>query len=153
MIHAVQVTLKMHMQTVIHQETGDNSVSFQHESNHLKQLEDRVNHLESSLHALKIQQENGVISEADFQEMKEYYSFQITGLNAEIAKTKKREERLLACSEEIRNKYAEFYDLPDLTREIVVTFIERIDVKSKTDIAIKFRYRDIFRTAGDADGT
>jgi predicted nucleic acid-binding Zn-ribbon protein len=143
----------MHMQVVIEQDSADIPNNHQSTSKTLKELETKVNRLESSLHSLEKKLEQAVISEEDYQEMKEYYSFQITGLNAEIAKNKKREDRLLACSEEIRNKYAEFYDLPELTREIIVTFIERIDVKSKTDIAIKFRYRDIFRTAGDADGT
>ncbi len=152
LIHAVQVTLKMHMQMVIEQDSSDIPPNHQSTSKTLKELETKVTRLESSLNSLENKLKQAVISEEDYQEMKEYYSFQITGLNAEIAKSKKREDRLLACSEEIRNKYAEFYDLPELTREIIVTFIERIDVKSKTDISIKFRYRDIFRTTGDADG-
>lgn len=46
-----------------------------------------------------------------------------------------------------------YFNDTELTRSMVVTFIEKIEVFEKTKIKIHFRYEDIFRTGGEIIGS
>ncbi len=85
--------------------------------------------------------------------MYEFYSNKIAKVEFEAEEIRNQKIRLLDCADEIRNQYEKYFDASELTRRMVVTFIEKIEVFSKTKIRIHFRYEDFFRTGGDISGT
>ena len=119
----------------------------------LKELEKQSEQLKKSLENLQLQKENGVISDSDYAEMYEFYSNKIAKVKFDSEEIRNQKIKLLDCADEIRNQYEKYFSAPELTRRMIVTFMEKIEVFSKTKIKIYFRYEDIFRTYGEMIGT
>ena len=85
--------------------------------------------------------------------MNQFYLGKIAKNESECEEIRSQKMRLLECADEIKNQYRKYFDTSELTRSMLVTFIEKIEVFSKTKIKIYFRYEDIFRTDGDTNGS
>ncbi|MDE7364544.1 MAG: recombinase family protein [Ruminococcus sp.] len=157
LIEAVFETLKKHMEVVLNHSEPMIKSDFMQNLNitnlELKELENQTEQWKKSQKNLLAQKENGVISEKDYTEMYDFYTNKIAKAEFEAEEIRRQKIRLLDCADEIRNQYEKYFDVPELTRSMVVTFIEKIEVFSKTKIRIYFRYEDFFRTDGDINGT
>lgn len=116
-------------------------------------LEQQIQHLQEQKTALSEKKSQGVIDELDEREMNRYYDDKIAQAEAEKQSILDSKIQLTGCMDEIRSRYAEFCEAPDLTRAMVVTFIDRITVYSKEHIHLSFRYSELFGEDGDANGT
>ena len=150
-------TLKKHMEVILNHSEPVIKSDFIHNLNvtsmELKEFEKQSGQLKKSLENLQLQKENGIISERDYTEMYEFYRNKIAKVEFDSEEIHSQKIRLLECADEIRSQYAKYFDSPELTRRMVVTFVEKIVVFSKTKIRIHFRYEDFFRTDGDISGT
>ena len=150
-------TLKKHMEVILNHSEPVIKSDFLHNINvtslELKELEKQSEQLKKSLENLQLQKENGVISEKDYAEMYEFYSNKIAKVKFETEEIRNQKIRLLDCANEIKNQYEKYFSAPELSRRMVVTFIEKIEVFKKNKIKIYFRYEDIFRTDGEMNGT
>ena len=154
---AVFETLKKHMEVVLNHSEPIIKSDFMKNLNltslELKELENQAEQLKKSQDNLLVQKENGVISEKDYTEMYDFYNNKIAKTEFEAEEIRSQKIRLLDCADEIRNQYEKYFDSSELKRSMIVTFIEKIEVFSKTKIRIHFRYEDFFRTDGDISGT
>ena len=119
----------------------------------IKMLENQVQQITESLEKLSLQKENGIISEQDYTEMYDFYNAKIRKIENESEEIRCQKIRLLKCADEIRNQYEKYFSATELNRSMLVTFIEKIEVFSKTKIKIYFRYEDIFNTGGEISGS
>ena len=150
-------TLKKHMEVILNHSEPVIKSDFMHNINvtslELKELEKQSEQLKKSLENLQLQKENGVISERDYAEMHEFYSNKIAKVEFDSEEIRNQKIRLLDCANEIKNQYEKYFSAPELSRRMVVTFIEKIEVFKKNKIKIYFRYEDIFKTDGEISGT
>lgn len=157
LIDTVFKTLKMHMDVVL------NHAKPIYESNAIpntslidlqqKEIMQQIEQLKESKSCLAKQKDLGVITENDVLEMSKFYDSKISKAEFEIEEIQNRRQRMLNCIDEIREQYRRYFEMSELTRGIIVTFIEKIEVFSKHKIRIFFRYEDFFRTDGDTNGT
>lgn len=154
---AVFKTLKLHMDVVLnHAEpiaAPDTLSSTSLDELQKKELVQQIEQLKESKECLEKQKELGVITENDALEMSKFYDTKIAKAEFEIEEIQGRKQRMLNCMDEIREQYRKYFEMTELTRGIVVTFVEKIEVFSKNKIRIFFRYEDFFRTDGDTNGT
>lgn len=115
------------------------------------ELEKQIAKAEKSKENLSLQSKQGIISTEDFAEMSGFFDKKIAKLKFEIEQNNKQNQMLLACADEIKQKYEQYFEMQELTRAMVVTFIEKIEVFSKTKIRIYFRYENIFSGLGGAE--
>lgn len=156
LIETVFRTLKMHMDVVLNHAKpiapddvpGTSLIDMQQEE--LARQAEQLKH--SKIH-LSEQEQLGVISESDLTEMSRFYDAKIAKAEFELAEIRNQKARMLNCIDEIREQYRKYFAMTELTRGIVVSFIEKIEVFSKDRIRIFFRYGDFFRTDGDTSGT
>ena len=157
LVKAVFETLKKHMEVVLNYSEPVIKSDFINNLNltsiELKTLENQVLQLKESQKNLDIQKENSIISEQDYTEMCDFYSAKIKKAEIEAEEIRCQKIHLLECADEIRNQYEKYFNATELTRSMVATFIEKIEVFSKTKIKIYFRYEDIFKTDGVANGS
>ena len=85
--------------------------------------------------------------------MYEFYTNKIAKAKFEADEFCNQKIELLECADEIKSQYEKYFNDTELTRSMVVTFIEKIEVFEKTKIKIHFRYEDIFRTGGEIIGS
>ena len=119
----------------------------------LKELENQVRQLKKSQANLILKKENSMISENDYTEMHDFYNSRIAKAEFEADKIRNVKIRMLECADEVKNQYQKYFGSSELTRSMLVTFTEKIEVFSKTKIKIHLRYEDIFKMDGDASGT
>lgn len=151
---AVHKTLQMHMKLVMNGKPLQSPDFFETPfSRKISELKEKIAHYQESQSCLQKQMEQGVITEADFAEMSCYYQGVIQKTRAEMYQTKRKGSKLLKRIDEVRSLYQKYYDMPELTREIVTTFIEKIVVADKKDIQMYFRYQNIFGSDGDTNGS
>lgn len=154
---AVFETLKKHMEVILNYSEVTKKSDFIKNLNitslELKELENQINQLKQSQKNLTVQKENGIISETDYAEMYEFYTDKIAKLKFEADEFRNQKIELLECADEIKSQYEKYFNDTELTRSMVVTFIEKIEVFEKTKIKIHFRYEDIFRTGGEIIGS
>lgn len=156
LIETVFKTLKLHMDVVLNHAvpiipdsiSGTSLVDLQQQ-----ELTRQVEQLKQSKIHLSEQEKLGVITESDLLEMTRFYDAKIAKAEFEIAETQNQKVRMLSCMDEIREQYCKYFEMTELTRGTVVTFIEKIEVFSKDKIRIVFRYGDFFRMDGDTNGT
>lgn len=157
LIDAVFKTLKTHMNIVLnHAEpivAPDTLPSTSLVNLQQKELVQQIEQLKQSKDCLAKQLDLGVITENDVLEMSKFYDAKIAKAEFEIEEIQIRKQRMLNCMDEIREQYRKYFEMTELTRGIVVTFIEKIEVFSKHKIRIFFRYEDFFRADGDTNGT
>ena len=150
-------TLKKHMEVILNHSEPVIKSDFMHNLNvtslELKELEKQSEQLKKSLENLQLQKEDGIISEKDYTEMYEFYSNKIAKVKFDSEEIRNQKIKLLDCVDEIRNQYKKYFSASELSRRMVVTFIEKIEVFKKNKIKIYFRYEDIFRTDGEINGT
>lgn len=155
LIETVFRTLKMHMDVVLNDakpvapdEPGTSLMNLQQE-----EISRQIEQLQQSKRRLSEQEQLGVISESDLTEMSRFYDAKIQKAEFELAEIQNQKARMLGCMDEIKEQYRKYFEMTELTRSIVVSFIEKIEVFSKEKIRIFFRYGDFFRTGGDINGT
>lgn len=157
LIDTVFKTLKMHMDVVLNHAkpitASDTMPSTSLVDLQQKELTQQVAQLKQSKCCLSKQKDLGVITENDALEMSKFYDAKIAKAEFEIEEIRNKKQRMLNCMDEIREQYRKYFEMTELTRGIVVTFIEKIEVFSKHKIRIFFRYEDFFRTDGDTSGT
>ena len=157
LIPAVQNSLKAHVKLVLNHAEPVAMPDFLHyldsEDERVKKLKEQIQHLETSKSCLQQQTKSGIISETDFAEMNCYYDGRIAKAKYEMSEIQKRASKIFSSADEILSQYRSCYHMSGLTRKDIVTFIERIDVYSKTEIQICFRYQNIFGLGGESDGT
>ena len=119
----------------------------------LKELENQVRQLKKSQENLILKKENSMISENDYTEMHDFYNSKIAKAEFEADKIRNTKIRMLECADEVKSQYQKYFGSSELTRSMLVTFTEKIEVFSKTKIKIHLRYEDIFKMDGDASGT
>lgn len=157
LLEVVFETLKKHMEVVLNNSEPVIKSDFMRNINvtslEIEELEKQIEQLKKSQNNLIVQKENGVISEKDYSEMNDFYDKKIAKTEFETEEIRSQKLRLLECADEIKNQYEKFFFTSELTRSMFVTFIEKIEVFSKTKVKIHFRYEDIFRTDGEISGT
>ena len=157
LLNAVFETLKKHMEVILNYskpiEKSDFVKNIDFTNEEIKMLENQVQQITESLEKLSLQKENGIISEQDYTEMHDFYNAKIRKIENESEEIRCQKIRLLKCADEIRNQYEKYFSATELNRSMLVTFIEKIEVFSKTKIKIYFRYEDIFNTGGEISGS
>ncbi len=153
---AVFRTLKQHMAVVLNQvdylpATADSETEMSVSEQELKKLETLILDTQDSQKRLLTQKENGVVSQADYEEMMAFYDSKIKKVQHQIEQIQHKKSQILNCLDEIREQYQSYAEFSELTRKILVTFVEKVEVFSKTKIRIYFRYADFFR--GDKSGS
>ena len=83
--------------------------------------------------------------------MCEFYDGKIAGVESRSEKIRDEKISLLDCIDEIKDKYKKYLDSEELTRGMVVTFMDKIEVFGKSKIRIHFRYEDFFEPYSDGD--
>ncbi len=142
--NVVFTTLKKHMEVVLDYSepvTTPEDLSLPKQD----ELKNQLIQVEKSKQNLLVQKESGIISEFDFIEMNDFYSAKISKIQFEIDELEKQKLKLLKCVDEIKEKYHKYFEMENLTRANIVTFIEKIEVFSKTKIKIYFRYENFFK--------
>lgn len=154
--NAVFQTLKVHIDIVLNQteldkpdDLADTSL-MEKQIEEIKQQTDRLHH---SISCLEQQKTNGIISEEDYQEMCRFYHAQLSRAAAEMKAIQHRKDRLLRCCDEARERYRQFFEMTELTRAVVGSLVEKIEVFGKSRLRIYLRYQDIFKEDGDTNGT
>ncbi|MDE5947065.1 MAG: recombinase family protein [Oscillospiraceae bacterium] len=157
LVNAVFETLKKHMEVILNHSEPIIKSEFIQNLNltnlKLKTLEKQAEQLKKSRDCLLSQKENGIIAETDYTEMYDFYSNKIAKTEFEAEEIFNQKVGLLDCADEIRNQYEKYFNTDELTRAMLVTFIERIEGVNKTKIRVHFRYEDFFNTDGDISGT
>lgn len=152
LIESVRETLKRHMEIILdHSEPVTASGSLPDTSLvdlEQTELEKQIEQLKHSKQCLNEQRELGTISENDFVDMNQFYDNKIAKVEFEITEIRNKKQRLLDCIDEIVSRYREYSEMKELTRSIIVTFIDKIEVIDKNNICIHFRYADLFNTDG-----
>ena len=148
-------TLKKHIEVVINHSEPKLKSDLLQDLNitnlELKEFENQIEQLKKSQENLE--KEKGVISARDYTEMNEFYDSKIKKAEFEMEEIINQKTKLLECADDIKSQYEKYFSASELTRRMVVTFIENIEVFGKLKIKIHFRYSDIFKTDGDISGT
>ena len=156
---AVFRTLKTHIDIVLNPEMFPVSeVSENQETvagKEQQKLESEISRFRKSQEMLPAQKQKGIISQADYEEMMQFYDAKIGRAEHKIEQIQHQNAQLMNCIDEIKDHYRRYAEMSELTRGILVTFIEKIEVFSKTKIRIYFRYADFFKEVqkgGDGNG-
>lgn len=154
---AVFETLKKHMEIILNHSEPVVRSEFLHDLKitnlELNELELQIAQLKNSKDNLINQKNQGIISEKDYTEMYDFYSNKIAKLEFESEEIQQQKIRILNCIDDIKSQYNKYFDMSELTRSMVATLIEKIEVFSKTKIKIYFRYENFFKTDGEINGT
>lgn len=94
---------------------------------------------------------NDMISKADFDELNNFYDIKIKKLKNELEQLISTKAKFRSNFDDIKLMYQDVAEMKELTRGMVATFIDRIEIVSKKKIRIYFRFKDIFE-AEDTDG-
>lgn len=118
------------------------------------ELESQIKQLKESASRLKQQKDSGVISENDYTEMQHFYSYKISKTEKEVEEIRNRKLQIIRSINEINERYKRYLNMTALSRAVVVSFIDKIEVFGKSKIRIHFRYEDIFKMdGGDKNGS
>jgi DNA invertase Pin-like site-specific DNA recombinase len=112
------------------------------------ELDKQIERIGKTKSNLCTQLKDGVISSVEYEEMNSFYEAKVTKLYAQKNEIINKKNKLLSCIDDITSRFKKYYEMPELTREIVATFIDRIVVESKTSVNIFFRYSDFFTNSG-----
>ncbi|MBR0484734.1 MAG: recombinase family protein, partial [Oscillospiraceae bacterium] len=150
---AVFTTLKTHISLVLNPEEylleNDTAELEQTISEtELKEYEAEISRAKNAKEMLLIQKEKSVISQDDCDEMMHFYNDKIRKAEYQIGQIQHRKTQIQNCISEVREQYRQYAEMTELTRRLLVTFIEKIEVFSKTKIRIYFRYADFFKEEG-----
>jgi len=150
---AVFKTLKTHISLVLNPEEylleNDTAELEQTISEtELKEYEAEISRAKNAKEMLLIQKEKSVISQDDCDEMMHFYNDKIRKAEYQIGQIQHRKTQIQNCISEVREQYRQYAEMTELTRRLLVTFIEKIEVFSKTKIRIYFRYADFFKEEG-----
>ena len=153
---AVFKTLKTHISLVLNpEEYLSETTEPEHTipETELKEYETEILRAENAKEMLLIQKEKGTISQADCDEMMCFYNDKIRKAKYQIEQIHHQKSKIQNCISEVREQYRQYAEMTKLTRRLLVTFIEKIEVFSKTKIRIYFRYADFFKEGGDGNGS
>ncbi len=150
---AIYITLKTHMDIVVnHSEpvsTEDYMKNIRREDLEIVECRKQLDSMKHSQECLKEQVDKGIVSDSDYSEMKCFYEDKIAKIQYEIDTMTRNRLHMLNAAEEIKERYRMYFDMTELTRGVVATFIDKIEVISKDKIRIFFRYSDLFKTDGE----
>lgn len=152
----VFMTLKAHLTLVLdHTRTAQTPALIEEESyyhQNLRKLHRKIRHYETLHESLQQKLEQGIVEKEDFFEMQQYYHEKITQTNREIQEISEKQQQLKGCLSEIRSQYQKFCCADHLTREMLVTMVEKIEVYPENKVLLHLRYSDLFGNGGDTNG-
>ena len=152
LISAVHETLKLHVKSALESPmTADMIVQNFNNDTLIKELDTEIERIENVKSCLPSQVENGTITTIDYESMVVFYDSKIAKLNSEKESIIAKKQKLINCIDEITARFKKYCEIPELTREIVVTFIEQIIVENRQSIKIFFRYSGL--VGGDENGS
>jgi DNA invertase Pin-like site-specific DNA recombinase len=88
--------------------------------------------------------EKNVISENERDELTAFYNVKIGGIEREKSDYQNRKRRIAEQGGEVMERYRKYAELTELTREILVTFVEKITVDKEDELTVRFRYSNLF---------
>jgi hypothetical protein len=118
------------------------------------ELKSQIEQLNRAKTRLSNQRENGMVSDSDYTEIERFYNYRIAKIEKDIEEIHNRKLRILRNIDDIQERYKKYTDMKELTRGIVVSFIEKIEVFGKSKVRIHFRYENFFNiNGGDTNGS
>jgi DNA invertase Pin-like site-specific DNA recombinase len=154
---AVFETLKTHIRLVLDYTkpiTAGDVIKNAESDNEAKLLDKEIERVKSTQSNLWEQAQNGVISVTEYEEMNAFYESRAAKIEFEKAEIIMRKEKLVNCIDDIKARFKKYAGMTELTRELVVTFIEKIEVENKNSVKIFFRYANFFEEeGGDKNGS
>jgi DNA-directed RNA polymerase subunit M/transcription elongation factor TFIIS len=144
-------TLKAHLRTVLSFKDYDEPL-LPTEENIINEVNyEKIKFFDKEIKRILIMKEflfsekqKNIISEIEFQETVQFYDKKISDYENEKAEILYRKQRIIDRSDEVLENYRKYVEFTELTREILVTFIEKITIVSSQEITIFFRYADVF---------
>ncbi|GHU56091.1 recombinase [Clostridia bacterium] len=148
---AVEKVLKSHLKSV--SKTAEPTENFIDTNNSpdVQKLEQEIAQIRETQETLRAENKRGIISNAEFLELNNFYENKITKAQFQINEVKKSRLKIQKCYKQILEKYNEYVLFENLTRAILVTFVEKIIAQNSKSINIFFRYADLF--GGDKSGS
>ena len=147
LVAAVQETLKAHIKLVLdYSKPVVPTKLFKSAENdeQIKELDKQIKKIKATQKKLLKQMQDEVMSSAEYDEMTAYYQSRLIIIEAEKEEVLKRKTKLLNCIDDISARFKIYSELPELTREVIATFINKVVVENKKSITISFRYADFF---------
>lgn len=147
LVTAVHEILKSHMRTVLRSSkplTADMVTENIENDIVIKGFNDKIKQINDTKAKLSAQIDNGTVTAIEYEEMNSFYDSKIVALNAQKESILCKKKKMINCIDEISARFEKYCELPELTREIIVTFIDKVVVESKSSINIFFRYADFF---------
>lgn len=153
----VFTTLKAHLTVALnHQTAAAQPVMVEEISQYqtqIRKIRKRIKRYEDLNASLDLKREQGIVDDSDFKEMRQFYQEKIVQANREMQEIKQKQKLLHHCFSEIRTQFQTYCSMDHLTREMLVTLAERVEVFPENKIRLHLRYSDLFRTGGDTSGT
>lgn len=153
----VFTTLKTHLAVALnHQAVPDPPAMIRENTQYhqqIKKLRNRISRykaLNASLHQKK---EQGIVDDTDFTEMRQFYYEKIEKAKQEMQEILQKQKLLNDCLSEIRSQYHKYCCTDHLTREMLVTLVEKVEVYPENKIRLHLRYSNLFVNGGDHSGT
>ena len=94
---------------------------------------------------------NEMISKTDYDELNAFYENKIGKLKNLIASVQQTKANFSSNFDDIRLMYQDIAEMKELTRGMIATFIDRIEIVNKKQIHIYFRFKDIFEESADGE--
>lgn len=153
----VFTTLKAHLTVALnHQTAAAHPVMVEEISQYqtqIRKIRKRIKRYEDLNASLDLKREQGIVDDSDFKEMQQFYQEKIAQANREMQEIEQKQKLLHHCLSEIRTQFQTYCSMDHLTREMLVTLAERVEVFPENKIRLHLRYSDLFRTGGDTSGT
>jgi DNA invertase Pin-like site-specific DNA recombinase len=156
---AVLETLQTHLRLVIDYSQPKNLTEIIEDTNNnnefISAYTEQIQNIEETRRTLVKRLEENVISDKEFDEMDAYYKQKIIKITAEKEEILNRKKRVAVRISDVIERFKEYSEMSELTRGILVTFIEKIIVESKKSINISFRYENFFTSenGGENNGS
>ena len=153
----VFMTLKAHLALVLdHTQTAQTPALIEEVSYYrsmLRKLHKKIRHYKALSDSLQDKLGQGVVDDADFAEMQQYYRDKIEQTTREVQEIGEKQQKLKNCLTEIRLQYQKLCCADHLTREMLVTMVEKIEVYPENKVRLHLRYSNLFGNGGDTNGT
>lgn len=118
-----------------------------------KSIQKRIKRYQKLNQALDDKKAQGIVDDTDHKEMRQFYLDKIAQATAEMQEVEQKQQLLEACLTEIRSQFRKYCCMDHLTREMLVTLVEKIEVLPKNVIRLHLRYSNLFGNGGDTNGS
>ena len=82
----------------------------------LKEYESKISHAENAKEMLLIQKEKGIVSQADCDEMMQFYNDKIRKAKYQIEQIQHQKSKIQNCIGEVKEQYRQYAEMTELTR-------------------------------------